>query len=204
MKMLEKGILISIEGIDGSGKSTFAKNYYQLLLKKNLPVVMTKEPGATTLGLKLREILQKKEFPVNNVAEFLLFAADRAQHFNDFIIPNLNAKKIIISDRMADSSLAYQGYARGLDLQRIKEINSWAMNEIKPDYIFYLKVDIDVAFERIHKRNETLTDFEKKDFLKKVADGFEEIFKDKKNVITLDANKSEENILKQAENALTF
>lgn len=198
--MLKKGFLISIEGIDGSGKSTLAKNIYQYLINKNFQVILTREPGGTNFGLKVREIVQKKEEPIFDKAEYLLFSADRAEHFNKVIIPGLKANKIIISDRMADSSLAYQGYGRGLDIELIKQINNWAMNGIQPDLTIYVKIDIDTAISRINKRNETLTAFEKKPLMEKVSKGFDEIFKNKNNVIILDGNQDQETLLKEAIN----
>ena len=101
---------------------------------------------------------------------------------------------------MADSSLAYQGYGRNLDIEMIKKVNKWAMQNIEPDVIFYIKIDTKTAFERIIKRNEALTSFEKEktEFWTKVINGFEDIFRNKKNVITLDGTKTPEEILQEA------
>ncbi len=197
--MRKKGYLISVEGIDGSGKSLFAKNLYNALKEKH-DAILTKEPGDTPLGQKLRKILHEEKNNVCDLSEFLLFASDRAQHIKDIIIPNLNSGKIIISDRMADSSLAYQGYGRNLDIEMIKKVNKWAMQNIEPDVIFYIKIDTKTAFERIIKRNEALTSFEKEktEFWTKVINGFEDIFRNKKNVITLDGTKTPEEILQEA------
>lgn len=199
MKQLKRGLFIAIEGIDGSGKSTLAKNLYNYLHNSGYETVLTKEPGGTALGLQLRSILQTKNTPVSIKAEFLLFAADRAQHFTDVIIPALNAKKIVISDRLNDSSIAYQGYGRGLDIDNLKQINSWAMSNIKPDLTIFVQVDTNTAFERIKARKEELTDFEKeRNFMTRVALGFEEIYKNRKNVIILDGNKNQKEILAEA------
>src|SRR5438067_1616217 len=113
--MKTQGMLITIEGIDGSGKSTLAKNLYQHLIANDVDALLTREPGATPLGKALRTILQEKNVAVCDQAEYLLFAADRAQHFKDTIIPALAKGTVVISDRMADSSLVYQGYGRGLN-----------------------------------------------------------------------------------------
>lgn len=149
---------------------------------------MTKEPGDTTLGQKLRHILHEEKEHVCDLSEYLLFASDRAQHFTQIVIPALKQNKIVISDRMADSSLAYQGYGRGLNLEMIKSVNKWAMQNIEPDLTFYIKIDAKTAFDRIKKRNKTLTSFEKEklEFWNKVLFGFEQIFKNRKNVITID------------------
>ncbi|MBD3231667.1 dTMP kinase [Candidatus Dependentiae bacterium] len=197
--MNKKGLLISVEGIDGSGKSLFSKNLYHTLKNKN-DVILTKEPGGTKLGQKLRQILHEEKENVCDLSEFLLFASDRAQHFQEIIIPNLNSNKIIISDRMADSSLAYQGYGRKLNISMIKKVNEWAMQNIIPDITFYLEIDIKTALNRIIKRQETLTSFEKEKmkFWQHVLDGFDQIFKNRKDVIRLDATKNPDEILNQA------
>ncbi len=200
---LKKGILIAIEGIDGSGKSSLAKNL-STALQKQYPLVLTKEPGGTPLGQQLRSIVQEKKVPVCPKAEFLLFATDRAQHFNDVIIPNLAAGKIIISDRMADSSLVYQGYGRGLDHALIKAINAWAMGGITPTITIYLKVSAQTATARILERNASLTSFEKEkqEFIQKLIDGFDTIYKNRNDVIIVDGNQSENLVTQQSLAAL--
>lgn len=199
MHTLKNGILIAIEGIDGSGKSSLAKNLYQELLNQKYAVLLTKEPGGTPLGLQLRTIVQEKKVAVCPKAEFMLFATDRAQHFNDVIIPALNEGEIIISDRMADSSLVYQGYGRGLDMEAINAVNSFVMNGIKPSVTIYVKVPLSVATERIMKRNIALTSFEKEkeDFVAKLAYGFDQLYKNRDDVIIVDGNQTQEQVLQE-------
>jgi dTMP kinase len=194
---LKKGLYIIIEGIDGSGKTTFAKNLQKHLEDQGLSVVLTKQPGGTEIGQKLREILQYQK-GVSKKTDFLLFAADRAQNISEIVIPSLDQKKVVISDRSGYSSLAYQGYAKGLDLEFIKTVNAWATNNIEPDIIFYLKLDLKTAMERIGSRKEVLTNFENIKIQEKAALGFDELFKNKKNVIILDANKNPEEIFSEA------
>lgn len=196
MNKLTGGMLIALEGIDGSGKSLLAKNLYQEFLEKNLPVVLTKEPGGSLLGKQLRTILQEQTVPVCPKSEFLLFAADRAQHFETIIIPALNKGNIVISDRLSDSSLAYQGYGRGLDLNILQTVNNWTMNNITPDIVLYVRVDIETAFQRLKNRNLALTAFEKerKSFFETLQKGYEEIFAGRTNVITLDGTMLPEQI----------
>lgn len=200
MRHLTQGILISIEGIDGSGKSTLAKNLAQLLLNDSFSVLLTREPGATPLGQQLRTVVQEKKVPLCPKAEYLLFAADRAQHFEQVIVPNLQEKKLIISDRMADSSLVYQGYGRGLDSATIKSINAFAMNSIQPDLTLYVRVSVDTALERIAKRNMALTSFEqeKRSFIERLKNGFDEIFATHQHCIILDGEQSMETVTSQA------
>lgn len=184
-------MLISLEGIDGSGKSSIAAFLAKALTEKNIPVLLTREFGGSPLGKQLREILHDRPFAVCDKAEFLLIAADRAQHFAQIVQPALANNSIVISDRMADSSLAYQGFGRGLDIETIKYINAWAMNGIKPDLIFYFKLDYATAQSRIEARNKQLTAFEKekKNFFERVIAGYETIFSNRDNIITIDATQ---------------
>ncbi len=197
---LHGGKFITIEGIDGCGKSTLAKNLTDALVKKGASVVLTKEPGGSELGIALRKILQEQKDPVCEKAEYLLFAADRAQHFKQIIQPALMNNKIVISDRWCDSSVAYQGYGRGLDVEIIKNINTWATQELIPDLIFYIRIDAQTAFDRIKKRNLELTAFEKEkvEFWTRVEHGYEELFMNNKNVIVLDGKMTQEELLHQA------
>ncbi len=178
MITLNRGVLIAVEGIDGSGKSSLVKNLSALLEKAGLPVRTTREPGATPLGKQLRTLVQEKSVAICPEAEFLLFAADRAQHMHEIVLPALAQNKIVISDRMKDSSLVYQGYGRGLDRTFINTVNSWTMQNREPDLTLYVNVDIQTASERIKKRNEKLTSFEKEhaQFIQKLIDGFNDLY----------------------------
>lgn len=201
--------LISIEGIDGSGKSSLAQALFEYLSAKYFSkesrnkVILTREPGGSILGKYLRELLQNKPFDICSKAELLLFLADRAQHFKEKVIPALDAGSIVISDRLADSALAYQGYGRGLDKDFINLANSWAMNNYKPDITFYIKIDHKTALERLKKRGQGLTSFEneKSDFFKKVIEGFDAIFDNNNlitNVITIDGLQTQDQVASEA------
>jgi len=200
MQNLTRGILLSVEGIDGSGKSTLANRLKDALLKKNISVQLTYEPGDSELGKQLRELLQRKPVPMCDKSEYLLYAADRAQHFEQMIIPTLKEKKMIISDRMHDSSLAYQGYGRGLDIDLIKKINNWAMQGVKPDLTLYIQIPLKIALERLKKRKgrPTSIEQEKETFTKKVINGFDTIFANNANVLTLDGQQDQEMLAKTA------
>ena len=204
MKTFKRGILISIEGIDGSGKTVLAKNIYNFFLQQNASIILTREPGASELGKYIRTLLQQQSFDVDAKAEYLLFAADRAQHFKHLIIPALAEKKMVISDRLGDSSLVYQGYGRGLDLDIITTVNRWVMEGIEPDIVLYLKTDPLIARERIQKRNEKLTSFEKEDlsFTLKLVQGFQTIYEKRTNVITLEGHKDATQLLIDATHAI--
>ena len=198
MKKLTRGILIAIEGIDGSGKSTLAKNLFTVL-EKEFPVLLTKEPGASQLGKMIRAIVQQQDIPVCSKAEYLLFAADRAQHFEQIVIPALKNKMLVLSDRMSDSSIVYQGYGRGLDIDFIKMVNEWAMNGFLPNITIFVQTPFEVALKRLQTRKQ-LTAFEKEttDFMKKLEQGFNELFANKEDVIILDGNQTPEQLTRQA------
>jgi dTMP kinase len=192
-KQLNKGILVAIEGIDGSGKTTLAQSVNTTLTQRGFDTVLTKEPGDSALGKQIREIVQTQTMPIAEKAEFLLFAADRAQHFEELIFPAFEKNKLIISDRLADSSIAYQGYGRGLYLKALKTMNNWAMWGLHPHITFFVRVPVDVALERCKKRS-SLSAFEQKEFLERVACGFEELYKDRTDIIVIDGTESPESM----------
>lgn len=197
------GMLISVEGIDGSGKSTLVRHLVMQLQTHGYLVVATKEPGGSLLGKRLRDIVQQQPVALMARAEYLLFAADRAQHMEEVVKPAMHAGAIVISDRMADSSLAYQGYGRGEDLEMINMINAWAMQGRKPDLTFYMKINPQEAINRLKKRT-MLTAFEKEHtgFVQRLIKGFDAIFRDRTNVITLDATLPPKELSDIATNAV--
>ncbi len=199
-----QGLLIAVEGIDGSGKSTFCKTLAALLHQHNKSVFVTKEPGATPLGVHIRQLLMHRENPLDHRAEFLLFAADRAQHFSTIIIPSLAVHDFVISDRMADSSIVYQGYGHDLDLSMLSTVNNWAMYNRQPDIVFYLALPAKIAQERMIVRNKPFTDFEK-DFekLQQAERHFEQHFQNNPNVCKLNAQEPTDAITLQALSHIT-
>ena len=194
------GKLICIEGIDGSGKSTLAKQLAQHLKDTGHAVLLTKEPGGSALGKQLRTILQTQPVPITPIAEYLLFAADRAQHMVDVVKPALERGAIVISDRMADSSLVYQGYGRGIDKEMIRRVNAWVLQGITPDLTLYVKIDAATAATRVKSRS-TLTAFEKEqqNFVERLISGFNELYRTKPNVITLDGSGTLSEVQGQAQ-----
>jgi dTMP kinase len=196
---LPHGLFIALEGIDGSGKTTVAHNLAQHFTSMGFSTVLTKEPGGTQLGQHLRTLLHDRNYELDPKAEFLCFAADRAQHITYVIKPALQAGSIVISDRTGDSSLAYQGYGRGIDREYIENINNWATDFTKPDITLYLRIDYQTARTRLRERTK-LTSFEQEDvrFFERVIHGFETIFAHRSNVITLDAQESIELVTNKA------
>jgi dTMP kinase len=203
MPQLRQGILIAIEGIDGSGKSTLAHNVSTCLSQQGFDTTLTREPGASELGKEVRKLIQTQIIPLSAKAIYLLFAADRAQHFAELIIPALEQKKLIISDRMCDSSLAYQGYGNGLDLEMIRTLNRWTMDAIVPDITIFVRIPVEVALERAKKRGKLSAYEQRTGFLHRVADGFEELYKNRSDVIIVDGTESPETLTTYVCNAIT-
>jgi dTMP kinase len=202
MLQLTRGILIALEGIDGSGKSTLARNLGASLQQQGFSTLLTKEPGDSELGKEIRALVQAQNIPISGKAQYLLFAADRAQHFDELIIPALGHNKLIISDRLCDSSLAYQGYGNGLDSNMIKMINAWSMHSLVPDVTIFVRIPVEIALERCNNRG-ALSAYEKKEFLHKVATGFEEIYKNRTDIIIVDGTETPENLNNHVCNAVT-
>lgn len=204
MEKMRKGFLIAIEGIDGSGKSLLSHNLYYRLKDLHQKVVLTKEPGGTPFGEKVySQLINNQDLCLSPKTEFLLFAASRAEHFTKIVIPNLEQDSIVISDRMADSSLVYQGYAKHLEIAELRLINSWAMDTISPDLTIYLNINIDTALERIKSRNLPTHTFEKeRSFLQKTIDGFNILYKDAPNTLILDGSLDPQTIVLEALDAI--
>jgi dTMP kinase len=141
-----RGRLIALEGIDGSGKSTHAR-----LLAGALGALLTAEPGATPLGVRLRALVLDPDLPpVSERAEALLMAADRAQHVAELVTPALDAGRWVVTDRFSGSTLAYQGYGRGLDLEELRGLVAWAARGVTPDLTILLDVPLAVARRRVN------------------------------------------------------
>jgi dTMP kinase len=197
---LKKGYFITFEGIEGAGKSTQAKMLHTFFQKKNIQSVLTREPGGTQLGKKIREILltpTNEIFPSN--AELMLYEADRNIHIHNVIKPNLEKGINVICDRFTDSTLAYQGYARGLDLQLIEELNNIATEGINPDITFLIDIDVEEGIKRIKKeRNIDRIEQESIEFHKRLREGFLEIAEKNKNrIFVVNGNRTKDEIFEE-------
>ena len=179
------GIFISFEGIDQSGKSTQAKKLYDYLRKCGRKVVFTHEPGKTELGQEIRNLVlgRKSEGKIDATAEMFLFAADRAQHVNEVIRPSLDAGKVVISDRYVDSTLAYQGYGRGLNLNDLRMIQNVATGGLMPAITIWLDVDLQTARKRGWGIGADRIEKEDKAFFQRVRQGFAAGYKSEPNRI---------------------
>lgn len=152
-----KGLFITIEGGDGSGKTTQIDLLMKYFDQEGFDVLLTREPGGTVISEKLREIiLDKEHMEMADMTEALLYAAARAQHVHEFIIPNINKGKVVICDRFVDSSVVYQGYARELGIDTIETINEFATLGLKPDLTILLDLPADIGLAR--KKNQKALD----------------------------------------------
>lgn len=175
-----KGLFITFEGTEGSGKTTLIDKVENYLNEKGFKVVKTREPG----GIKIAEQIRNVILDVNNtkmdkITEALLYAASRRQHLVEKVLPNLEKGYIVICDRFIDSSLAYQGYARGIGIDKVYKINLSATDGILPDYTFYIDVRPEVGLARIAKNNreQNRLDLENINFHKNVYEGYKQVEK---------------------------
>ena len=146
-----RGLFITLEGGDGAGKSTQIKNIKSFFEKKGLVVVHTREPGGTSISEKLRDILLDSEnTEMEDVTEMLIYAAARAQHVREFVMPALERGQIVICDRFVDSSIAYQAFGRGLG-DMVGVVNDYATAGLAPDITFWMDIDPKAGKERVSK-----------------------------------------------------
>ncbi len=198
-----RGKFITFEGIDGSGKSTQVRMLASELRLREFDVLTTLEPGGTPLGRRLREAFLETEENVSPLAELLLFAADRAQHVNFLIQPALSEGKIVISDRYADATFAYQGAGRGFDEKTVNQVIELATGGLKPDLTLFFDITVENALLRTKSRSNDETvknrmDAENAEFYERVRDAYLQIAKNEpKRFRILDANGSIEDIKKQ-------
>ena len=169
-----EGCLITFEGGEGSGKSTQLGHIADYLLKKGYPVIQTAEPGGTEVGKAIRALLLNgKHDPISSKAELLLYLADRAQHIEQVVRPALKDRKVILCDRFTDSTLIYQGYARGIDFSEMKSLLSFAADAVVPDLTLLLDIDVEKGLLRLKKRAEiNRFDREPHAFHQKVRQGY--------------------------------
>lgn len=186
-----KGLFISIEGPDGSGKSTQIENIKRFFAEKNMEIVFTREPGGTAIGEKIRElILDRTHTEMDSMTEALLYAAARAQHVAQVIRPAIEVGKIVICDRFVDSSIAYQGYGRKLG-SSVEEINKFAVDGCMPDVTFLMKLDPRVGRGRIDEKVQDRLEMEKDAFHLAVFEGYLELEKQYPDrIVGIDASRT--------------
>jgi len=195
-----RGIFISFEGIEGTGKTTQARLLSEYLSKKGRATVLTEEPGGTPIGLRIREVLlHVGHAEMHPVTELLLYNASRSQHVHEVILPALSAGKVVLTDRFSDSTLAYQGFGRGIDMKIIGTLDAIATDGLKPDLTILLDIDAETGLMRNRGANKVdRLELEDIEFHKKVRAGYHELARREPDRIKLiDASGSVEEILQR-------
>tara|TARA_R110001592_G_scaffold110299_1_gene306514 strand:+ start:13843 stop:14529 length:687 start_codon:yes stop_codon:yes gene_type:complete len=172
---MKKGFMVVFDGSNGAGKTTVIKSVEKYLLSKGLDVLLTREPGGTPIGEKIRAVILDPSTPeMSFMTELMLFGAGRAQHIQEKIIPALNDGKIVISDRFDAATFSFQHFARGIDLDTIIKINDLALNGFSPNMNIILDLDPAEGLKRVHSRGEGLDrlEDEKSGFLIKARNGY--------------------------------
>ena len=194
-KFGEMSFFISIEGFDGTGKSTQSKLLKNGLDKENIDSIIVREPGSTNFSEKIRNII-KENTEIETMTELLLFQTSRSELVSKVIKPNLKKGRIVITDRYTDSSIAYQGYGGGIDIKLIENLNKISTDDLTPNLTFLLDMNVKDSLNRAMKRNrsekEQIDKFENKDFgfHEKVKNGFNQILKrNKDRIVKIDASE---------------
>ena len=215
------GKFIVFEGVEGAGKTTQIEIARAFLLKwiaqispltpllqgEGLGVRVTREPGGTELGLGLRGLLLEctSDEDISDRAELLLYSADRAQHVEGFLKPELAKGALILCDRFTDSTIAYQGYGRGLNLELINQLNDIATAGLQSDVTFWLDIDVEIGLQRAQQRGKR-DRMEKADieFHRRVQQGFQELAQiERDRIIRIDASRAEEEVAQEIQVILT-
>lgn len=193
----KKGLFITFEGIDGCGKSTqidLLKDWFE---KRGDEVILTLEPGGSDLGKELRQILLHHKGFVDSTCELFLFLADRSQHVATVIKNNLQEGKVVLCDRFIDSTIAYQGFARGGDLDKLNRLNDTAIQGCYPDITFVLDLDVETAQKRVGSKKDRMEQ-EDLSFHKSVRQGYLALARiNPKRIKVIDAAKPIEEVFSQ-------
>ena len=204
---MKKGLFIVFEGGEGTGKTTAIDEIYNWIIENNFKCIKTREPGGIKISEQIRQvILNKENRTMDGRTEALLYAAARRQHLVEKVIPALQEGSIVLCDRFIDSSLAYQGYARGLGIEEVMSINRFAIGEYMPDLSILFDLDPKIGLERISSnehREINRLDLEKIDFHERVRAGYNIVYEENKDrIIKIDAEQSKENVINQIKKIL--
>ncbi|MBA6415213.1 dTMP kinase [Colwellia sp. 6M3] len=203
---MNKGFMVVFDGSNGAGKTTVINEVEKYISSKGLDIVLTREPGGTNIGEKIRHIILDPTTPeMCDMTELMLFGAGRAQHIQEKIKPALQAGKIVISDRFDAATFSFQHYARGIDLSSIKKINNLALNGFKPDMNIILDLDPVEGLNRVMSRGEGLDrlEDEKLDFLIKARNGYlKQAEEQPERFVIIDASQSKSAVLNDVINVI--
>lgn len=200
-----RGKFITLEGIEGSGKTTQLEFVAEYIKKAGKGLVCTREPGGTLVSEKIRDILLDPQLPgMHSDTELMLMFAARVEHINQVIEPALSEGMWVVCDRFYDATYAYQGYGRDISLQRIDELKAFSIGSLIPDKTFLLDVSLDISMQRVTERgNKDRFENEKIEFYTKVREGYLEIAKQNSaRVCLVNAEQSLENVQAEIQQSL--
>ncbi len=204
--MANRGLFITFEGTDGAGKTTQIQRLSTELRQTGYDICLTREPGGTPISEQIRDMLLNPDHgEMAATTELLLYAASRAQHVSEIIKPALESGKIVISSRFADAMVVYQGYGRGLDLERINRLNRIATDGVTPDVTFVLDLPVEIGLQRVQKSRGGLDRLEREkiDFHQRLRDGYRALAEQEPQRLKLvDAQASPEQVYVQIEAAI--
>ena len=204
---MEKGIFITIEGPEGAGKTTIIEMLLEKLESEGYPIMKTREPGGIEIAEQIRSvILNKNNTAMDGRTEALLYAAARRQHLVEKVLPAIEQGFIVLCDRFIDSSLAYQGFARGIGMDEVYSINTFAIENRMPDATLYFDIDPEIGMKRIneHKGREVnRLDLENLEFHRKVREGYQLLSRKYSNrIIEIDASQPLQKVYEIAESKI--
>ncbi|MFJ7932011.1 dTMP kinase [Peribacillus sp. NPDC096622] len=204
---MKRGIFITMEGPEGAGKTTITQMLGKALQQEGYQVLLTREPGGVPISEQIREvILNKDNTAMDSRTEALLYAAARRQHLVEVVMPELERGGIVLCDRFIDSSLAYQGHARGLDIEEVYNINKFAIGDMMPDATLFFDIDPEEGLRRIQSNGErevNRLDLEALDFHKKVCEGYQFIINRwKDRFIIVDAGRTIDEVFEETKASL--
>lgn len=195
-------LFITFEGGEGAGKSTLMDAIEKRLLSQGFEVVKTREPGKTRLGEHVRSLLldaAQSKIPIGLKAELLLFLTGRAQLLEEVIVPSLKAGKVVLCDRFSDSTVAYQGVARGLGVEYVEQLCNLVCGPVVPILTLFLDLDPQIGFQRMHNRQRDRMEMETLDFHTLVRQGFQALAaRHLQRIVTVDASLSAKEVLEQS------
>lgn len=205
-KIMKKGLFITFEGPDGSGKTTVSTAVCRRLKDEGYSVEYTREPGGSKIAEEIRQvILDPANTDMDARCEALLYAASRRQHLVDEVLPSLEKGITVISDRFIDSSLAYQGVGRGIGIDAVYDINQFAIGSCMPDKTIFLNIDAEEGLRRIQKGRASLDrlDQESAAFHEKVYEGYRQVVeKYRERMIIIDASEPVDEVIEKAYEAV--
>ena len=199
---MNKGFMLVVDGGNGAGKTTVIEKIREFLEQENVEVIVTREPGGTPIGEQIRKLILDPETPeMCAKTELLLFAAARAQHLHEKILPAIEQGKVVVSDRFDTATISFQHYARGISIDLINSINGTAVGDFKPALNLILDIEPELGLTRVHQRGEKLDRLEKEKlaFLEKARNGYlEQARQDPDRFSIIDASQSKDVVAREA------